>query len=191
MSQPRDTQPRPGDALLIIDVQNDFLPGGSLAVPDGDAIIVPLNSVIATFQEAGLPIFATRDWHPANHCSFLENGGSWPVHCVRGTAGAAFAPTLALPSDTVIISKDVQPAINSYSGFAETSLQEQLRSQRIVRLFVGGLATDYCVLNTVKDALAAGFQVLVIEETIRAVNVHPDDGPRAIATMRDLGARLI
>jgi len=191
MSQPRDTQPRPGDALLIIDVQNDFLPGGSLAVPDGDAIIVPLNSVIARFQEAGLPIFATRDWHPANHCSFLENGGTWPVHCVRGTAGAAFAPTLALPSDTVIISKDVQTETNSYSGFAETSLQEQLRSQRIVRLFVGGLATDYCVLNTVKDALAAGFQVLVIEETIRAVNVHPDDGPRAIATMRDLGARLI
>ena len=191
MSQPRDTKPRPGDALLIIDVQNDFLPGGSLAVPDGDAIIVPLNSVIARFQEAGLPIFATRDWHPANHCSFLENGGTWPVHCVRGTAGAAFAPTLALPSDTVIISKDVQTETNSYSGFAETSLQEQLRSQRIVRLFVGGLATDYCVLNTVKDALAAGFQVLVIEETIRAVNVHPDDGPRAIATMRDLGARLI
>ncbi len=191
MSQARDTQPRPGDALLIIDVQNDFLPGGSLAVPDGDAIIVPLNSMIATFQAAGLPIYATRDWHPANHCSFLENGGSWPVHCVRGTAGAAFAPTLALPSDTVIISKDVQPAINSYSGFAETALQEQLRSQQIVRLFVGGLATDYCVLNTVKDALAAGFQVLVIEQAIRAVNVHPEDGPRAIATMRDLGARLI
>ena len=191
MSQPRDTKPRPGDALLIIDVQNDFLPGGSLAVPDGDAIIVPLNSVIARFQEAGLPIFATRDWHPANHCSFIDNGGTWPVHCVRGTAGAVFTPALALPSNTVIISKDVEPETNSYSGFAETTLQEQLRRQQIVRLFVGGLATDYCVLNTVKDALAAGFQVLVIEEAIRAVNVHPEDGLRAIAVMRDLGARLI
>ncbi len=180
----------PGDALLIVDVQNDFLPGGSLAVPDGDAVIAPLNHSIELFRRAGLPVFATRDWHPPDHCSFQARGGTWPPHCVAGSDGAAFAPDLQLPDDTVVISKATRPDKDAYSGFEDTDLAERLRAAGVKRLFVGGLATDYCVLNTVKDALQEGFEVVVLEDAIRAVNVQPDDGARAIAEMKQRGARF-
>ncbi len=181
----------PGDALIIVDVQNDFLPGGSLAVPEGDRVVPVLNRYIELFHSRGLPIYATRDWHPADHCSFEAQGGIWPPHCVAGTEGAAFAPDLRLPEDAVIVSKATTADKDAYSGFEGTDLAQRLRAQHVQRVFVGGLATDYCVLNTVRDALAAGFQVRVLRGAIRAVNVKPGDGQRAEAEMTELGARFV
>ncbi|HHH45403.1 MAG TPA: nicotinamidase [Thiotrichales bacterium] len=188
-----DTAPRlqPGDALVIVDVQNDFLPGGQLPVPEGDAVIRPLNAWIRAFRAADLPIVATRDWHPADHCSFQARGGPWPPHCVAGTPGAEFAPGLRLPEDVIVISKATSPDRDAYSGFEGTDLAERLRELGVKRLFVGGLATDYCVLNTVLDALKEGFETLVITDAIRAVNVNPDDGDKALERMRNAGARFV
>jgi nicotinamidase/pyrazinamidase len=180
--------PQPGDALLIVDVQNDFLPGGGLAVPDGNAVIPVLNRYIRLFTERGLPVFATRDWHPSNHISFKARGGVWPPHCVAGTQGAAFASNLQLPADAHIISKAARPEQDAYSGFQGTDLTGKLKKLKVGRLWVGGLATDYCVLNTVLDARSQSFEVLVLGDAIRAVNVHPDDGAKAIQKMREHGA---
>jgi nicotinamidase/pyrazinamidase len=179
-----------GDALIIVDVQNDFLPGGALAVPDGDAVLPLLNSYIAAFQKHELPIYATRDWHTPDHCSFQAQGGIWPPHCVAGTLGADFAPQLKLPEadQFVIISKATQPDKDAYSGFQETDLAEWLHKERVRRLFIGGLATDYCVLNTVRDALTHGFKVILLEDAIRPVNRQPDDGVKAIQEMHQRGA---
>ena len=177
-----------GDALVVVDVQNDFLPGGALAVPTGDAVIEPLNTWIARFRAAGLPVVATRDWHPPNHCSFREQGGPWPAHCVADTPGAAFAADLHLPDDAWIVSKATEPDREAYSGFEGTDLAERLKDAGVRRLFIGGLATDYCVLNTVKDALANGFAVYLLSDAIRAVNVNPGDGDRAITDMTAAGA---
>ncbi len=179
---------QPGDALIVVDVQKDFLPGGALAVPEGDAVIAPLNAWIARFRAAGLPVIATRDWHPPNHCSFREQGGPWPVHCVADTPGAAFADDLQLPEDAWIVSKATEAEREAYSGFQDTDLAERLKAAGVRRLFVGGLATDYCVRNTVKDALANGFTVFLLTDAIRAVNVNPGDGDRAIAEMTAAGA---
>lgn len=184
-------EPVPGDALILVDVQNDFLPGGRLAVPDGDAVIPPLNAWIRRFRARGLPVFATRDWHPPDHCSFREQGGPWPPHCVAGTPGADFAPGLELPPEVVVISKATTPEKDAYSGFEGTDLAERLRERSVRRVFVGGLATDYCVLNTVLDALKAGFEAWVIKDAVRAVDVQPGDGERALERMRQAGAREI
>lgn len=180
----------PGDALIIVDVQNDFLPGGALAVPDGDAVLPLLNSYIAAFQKHELPIYATRDWHTPDHCSFQAQGGIWPPHCVAGTLGADFAPQLKLPEadQFVIISKATQPDKDAYSGFEGTDLAEWLHKEKVQRLFIGGLATDYCVLNTVRDALTHGFKVILLEDAIRAVNRQPDDGVKAVQEMHQRGA---
>ena len=159
------------DVLLIVDVQNDFLPGGSLAVPRGDEIIPVLNRYIEAFNAAGRPVFATRDWHPADHCSFKTQGGSWPSHCVSGTHGAAFVPALALPASAVIISKATERDRDAYSGFDGTELEAKLRQIGALRLFVGGLATDYCVVDTVRDARRLGFEVMLLTNAIRAVDV--------------------
>lgn len=176
------------DALLLVDVQNDFLPGGSLAVPSGNKIIPALNRYIEAFSKASLPIYATRDWHPADHCSFMAQGGIWPPHCIAGSPGAAFAPALKLPADATIISKAANREMDAYSGFEGTDLEQRLRLAGVSRLFTGGLATDYCVLNTVKDGLSKGFDVLLLLDGIRAVNLKPDDGQRAIDEMTTLGA---
>jgi nicotinamidase/pyrazinamidase len=178
----------PGDALLIVDVQNDFLPGGALAVPRGDTVIPALNRYLERFKSKGLPIYATRDWHPPNHCSFKEQGGLWPAHCVAESWGARFAEDLNLPPDTVIISKATTAEQEAYSGFAGTDLAERLRSVHVQRLFIGGLATDYCVLNTVEDALAAGSQVFLLVDAISAIDARPGDGERACEEMRLQGA---
>ncbi len=180
---------RSGDALIVVDVQNDFLPGGSLAVPDGDAVVPILNRYAATFAASRLPVYATRDWHPANHCSFKAQGGPWPPHCVADTNGAAFAPGLRLPAQATVISKATTVDKDAYSGFESTDLDTRLRAQDVKRLFVGGLATDYCVLNTVRDARKLGYDVLLLTDAIRAVNIKPDDGQRAEDEMRRLGAK--
>ena len=180
--------PTAADALIIVDVQNDFLPGGQLAVRDGDAVIPVLNRYVTSFVAANAPIFATRDWHPADHCSFRGQGGPWPPHCIANTPGAAFAAGLSLPAGTRVISKATHPEKDAYSGFEGTDLAEYLRDLGVRRVFVGGLATDYCVLNTVKDAVAAGFEVILLTDAIRAVNVQPDDGERALAEMARAGA---
>lgn len=184
--------PRDGDALIVVDVQNDFLPGGRLAVPDGDAVVPVLNHYLALFAERGLPVFATRDWHTADHCSFREQGGPWPLHCVAGSDGAAFAAGLQLPPGRhAVITKADQPDRDAYSGFGGTDLAERLRAAGVRRLFIGGLATDYCVLNTVRDALSEGFEVLLLTDAVRAVDVQPGDGDRAVADMRTRGARPV
>lgn len=179
------------DALLIVDVQNDFLPGGALAVPGGDAVIAPLNRWIERFRAAGRPIIASRDWHPADHCSFASQGGPWPPHCIAGSAGARFAAALALPEDTWVISKATTQDEEAYSAFAGTDLDARLRARGIRRLFVGGLATDYCVKNTVLDALRLGYAVQLLADAIRAVEVRPGDGARALAEMEAAGAEAL
>jgi nicotinamidase/pyrazinamidase len=180
-----------GDALIAVDVQNDFLPGGNLAVPQGDAVVPALNRYLAAFAAHALPVFATRDWHPPNHCSFAAQGGIWAPHCVAATRGAEFAGGLALPRTTVIVSKAAAPESDAYSGFGGTDLAARLRSGGVTRLFIGGLATDYCVLNTVLDALAEGFEVLLLADAIRAVDVKPGDGVCALDEMQRLGARAL
>jgi nicotinamidase/pyrazinamidase len=183
--------PKPGDALLIVDVQNDFLPGGSLAVPHGDEVVAVLNRYLKSFISQNLPVYATRDWHPVHHCSFRTQGGPWPPHCVADTRGAQFAAALQLPPAAVIISKATTEKQDAYSGFECTSLDQQLRAANVRRLFIGGLATDYCVLNTVRDALQLGYEVLLLGDAIRAVDVQPGDGLRAEEEMIKLGARSI
>ena len=181
----------PGAALIVVDVQNDFLPGGSLAVPDGDAVVPVLNRYLSRFAARELPVYATRDWHPANHCSFKARGGPWPPHCVAETHGAQFAAGLKFPSGTFVISKATQPDKDAYSGFEGTDLDARLRARKIKRLFIGGLATDYCVLNTVRDARRLDYDVYLLADAIRAVNINPDDGPKAEVEMQHLGAKPI
>lgn len=176
------------DALVIVDVQNDFLPGGNLAVPSGDAVVPVLNHAIALFARQSLPIYATRDWHPANHCSFRPQGGMWPPHCIAGSKGADFAAPLKLPHTAIIVSKATTPEKDTYSGFEGTDLASRLHAHGIERLFVGGLATDYCVLNTVKDALSRGFKVALLLDAMRAVDLHAGDGQAAIEEMIKQGA---
>lgn len=184
----RPFTPGRGDALLLVDVQNDFLPGGALAVPGGDAVIAPLNHAIEVFARAHLPVFATRDWHPPDHCSFRARGGPWPPHCVRDTVGAELAPALRLPQAAVVVPKATTPDDEAYSGFAGTHLESMLREAGVVRLFVGGLATDYCVLQTVLDARRLGFDAVVLGDAVRAVDAAPGDGERALQRMRGAGA---
>ncbi len=178
----------PGDGLLIVDVQNDFLPGGALGVTRGDEVVPVLNLYMAAFNMRGLPIFASRDWHPAKHCSFREQGGIWPVHCVVGTKGAEFHPDFHLAPSTIVISKATEPKKEAYSAFQGTTLDEHLRETGAQRLFIGGLATDYCVLITVRDAIKRGYAVCLLMDGIRAVNLKPDDGRKAEEEMIRLGA---
>ena len=188
-ADPPAVAPGPGDALVIVDVQGDFVTG-SLAVPGGAEVIAPLNRAAAAFAARGLPVIATRDWHPDDHMSFHEHGGPWPPHCVAGTPGADSAEGLELPAGTTIVEKADTAAVDAYSAFQGTGLADDLRARGIRRLVVGGLATDYCVLNTVTDAIAEGFDVVVLDDAIRAVEVEPGDGDRAEDAMRRAGARF-
>ena len=166
---------RAGDALLLVDVQRDFCPGGALAVPGGDTIVPVLNRWIAAAEAAGVPVFATRDWHPPDHVSFEAQGGPWPPHCVAGTEGAAFHPGLALPDDAVIVSKATEPEAEAYSGFDGTDLAAALRELGVRRLWVGGLATDYCVRASALDAAEAGFEVALIPGGHRGIAENTSD----------------
>jgi nicotinamidase/pyrazinamidase len=179
---------RAHDALLIVDVQRDFLPGGALAVPAGDEVVTVLNRYIALATRAGVPVYASRDWHPQGHVSFHVRGGPWPVHCVADSAGAAFAANLELPSDAIVVSKATTSDQDAYSAFAGTDLATALRAHGVTRLWIGGLATDYCVLNTVLDARREHFAVLFLEDASRPVEVRPGDGAQAVERMREAGA---
>ena len=173
------------DALVLVDVQNDFCPGGALPVPDGDRVVPVLNSLL---RQGGLLAVATRDWHPADHCSFAAQGGPWPVHCVAGTPGAAFHPDLDLGRiEHIITNKATTRDEEAYSGFQGTDLAAFLRGRGIKRIFVGGLATDYCVKATALDGRKDGLEVYLLTDAIRAVNVQPGDGGRAVAEMRAAG----
>lgn len=178
-------------ALVIVDLQNDFCPGGSLAVRDGDQVVPVANRLINRFQRAGLPVFATRDWHPANHSSFEAQGGPWPPHCVQGTEGARFHPGLRLPETATIISKATTEKRDAYSGFDGTDLASRLKDIGVERIVVCGLATDYCVKATALDGISQGFDVSVVVEGIRGVNVRPDDSEKAIDQMNSAGAAVI
>jgi nicotinamidase/pyrazinamidase len=177
-------------ALIVVDVQNDFCPGGSLAVPEGDKVVPPLNKLIEEFLERGDPVFKTRDWHPPKTKHFAAFGGAWPVHCVQGTKGAEFHRDLIDDIHIRVISKGLGDE-DAYSGFDGTDLALQLRRLGIEEVWVGGLATDYCVKNTVLDALKEGFRVKAVRDAMRPVEVNPGDGERAISEMRSAGAEMI
>ena len=175
------------DAFIIVDVQNDFCPGGALAVPHGDQVIPAINQLLAYPWLA----VATKDWHPAHHCSFQAQGGPWPPHCVQGTPGAELHPALDASNIQVIITKGSRPERDAYSGFDGTDLARILRDRGVRRVVVCGLATDYCVSATARDALKEGFEVLVPEDAIRGVEVSPGDSQRAVETLKKAGARFI
>jgi nicotinamidase/pyrazinamidase len=175
-------------ALLVVDVQRDFCPRGALPVKEGDRVVEPLNRIIATFTKNQLPIFFTRDWHPKNHCSFKERGGPWPQHCVQNTFGAEFQPPLLVPKEAVIISKGTEPDREAYSGFEGTNLATILNGIGVSRLFIGGLATDYCVKNTVLDALKNDYEVTLLKDCVKGVNAKPNDSLRAVRDMKAAGA---
>lgn len=170
-------------ALIAVDVQHDFMPGGALAVADGDQVVQPL---LAAADQSQLMI-ASRDWHPDDHCSFHEQGGPWPVHCVAHTYGAALDPLIEERADKIISKADTS-AVDAYSAFQGTDLTEYLRTHRVTHLLIGGLATDYCVKATVLDAIAAGFSVTVLLDASRAVNAEPGDEAQAIKEMSEAGA---
>lgn len=176
------------DALLLADIQNDFLPGGRLGIIDGDAVIPILLNYVRLFQAHNLPIFLTRDWHPPDHCSFKPQGGPWPVHCVAGSPGSLPPSSFPTPASAVIIYKAIDRDREAYSAFHHTALDRHLRALAVRRLFIGGLATDYCVLNSVKDARMGGYDVCLLVDGIKAVNLHPDDGRLAEEEMIRLGA---
>jgi nicotinamidase/pyrazinamidase len=176
-------------ALIVVDVQNDFCPGGALAVKEGDKVIPPLNALVDAFTASNLPVCFTRDWHPPDHCSFKENGGPWPSHCVRNTTGAEFHPDLRVPDNALVVSKATEPDEEAYSGFQGTDLSSTLKSMGVTELFVGGLATDYCVKNTVGDALREGFLVNVLTDCVRGVNLKRTDSAKALRWMKVRGAK--
>ncbi len=178
-------------ALIVVDVQRDFCPGGSLAVKNGDEIVPRLNQVISAFGRSGAPVFFTRDWHPPHHISFKERGGRWPPHCVQGTPGAEFHPDLQVPHGASVISKGDDPNKDAYSGFQGTDLEARLNARGVERVMIGGLATDYCVKESALDAMRAGFGVYLIEDCIMPVDVDPGDGRRALEQLVESGARLI
>jgi nicotinamidase/pyrazinamidase len=185
---PRAPQPDKHSALLIGDVQVDFCPGGALAVPGADQIISVINEAVRLFHARRFPLLAVRDWHPPNHCSFKDQGGPWPPHCVQMTRGAQFHPDLVLPPGTVVVSKATDPKREAYSAFEGTTLEDRLREVDATRLYVTGLATDYCVRQTVLDARRIGLQVVVLEDAIRGIDATPGDSTRAIGEMRAAGA---
>jgi nicotinamidase/pyrazinamidase len=175
------------DALIVVDVQNDFCPGGALPVPDGDAVVGPVNALA---HDTDL-VIATRDWHPSDHGSFAERGGTWPVHCVRDTPGAQLHDGIAVDRIDVVIDKGQSAEREGYSGFEDTALEQLLRERGIDTVHVVGLALDYCVKATALDAKRAGFDVVVHRGATRAVDVAAGDGERAVAELRRAGVDVV
>jgi nicotinamidase/pyrazinamidase len=176
----------PADALIVVDVQNDFCAGGALAVPGAEGILDNVNRLLPRFQH----VLATKDWHPANHSSFKEQGGPWPPHCVEDTPGAEFHPALESPLIEKTFHKGSDVAAPGYSGFEGTDLAEELRSRGVRRVFTCGLATDYCVKETTVAAREAGFQAVAVTDAMSAVNASPGDGERALEEMRAAGTEM-
>lgn len=179
---------RKGDALLVVDVQNDFCPGGSLAVDEGDRVVPILNEWMDAAARKGIPVYASRDWHPSRHPSFTEYGGDWPPHCIQDTSGAAFHPDLRLPASTLIVSKGARFDKDQYSALDETGLGSHLAAEGIARLIVGGLAEDVCVLATVLDARKEGFDVVLLAGATRPA--IPRNAEEARKKMRDAGVQF-
>ena len=178
-------------ALLVVDVQTDFCKGGSLAIDGADEVIPRLNEVIDTFRMAMLPIFFTRDWHPSNHISFSTRGGAWPPHCIKGSQGATFHSKLVVPPSAVVIDKGTEPDYEAYSGFQGTDLEKRLEEKRIDEVFIGGLATDYCVKQTALDALKYGLRVIVLVDCIKGVDLRVGDSKRVLQEIAAKGVKLI
>ena len=178
-----------GDVLLITDVQKDFLPGGALPIDSGNEIIPVLNEYIRNFNAAKAHVLASRDWHPKDHVSFNTKGGPWPPHCIKETNGAKFSSNLKLPEHTLVISKATDPTHESYSAFDGTILANELKRLCAKRLFIGGLATDYCIVNTVLDARKLGLETVVLMDATLGINVNPGDVDSAIKTMVTNGAQ--
>ncbi len=174
------------DALIVVDVQNDFCPGGALAVPAGDEVVDVINGVMPYFSY----VVATQDFHPPGHSSFTEQGGPWPVHCVQATTGAELHPELQQETIDEVVQKGTDPRTDGYSGFTGTDLADRLRSRGIKRVFVAGLATDYCVRSTTIEAIENGFDAVVLADAIRAVDVNAGDGDAAVGDMRKAGAAI-
>jgi len=179
------------DALIIADIQKDFLPGGALPIKEGDQIIPVLNEYTKMFNKASAKIIASRDWHPPKHISFTEQGGPWPPHCIHETEGAKFSPALKLPEGTTIVSKATDSGKEAYSVFDETGLGDQIKSWGVKRIFIGGLATDYCIVNSVLDARKMGFAVVVLVDATRGINMNPGDVDKALKTMSQASAAQV
>jgi nicotinamidase/pyrazinamidase len=175
------------DALIVVDPQNDFCPGGSLAVPGGDEIFDAVNAAMPRFRH----VLATQDWHPADHHYFQAFGGPWPYHCLQDTPGAAFHPRLQQTRIQETVQKGTDPRLDGYSGFAGTDLAERLHRRGVRRVFIAGLATDYCVKATAIEAVQAGFETYVLADAIRPVELQPGDGERALRAMVEAGVHLI
>jgi nicotinamidase/pyrazinamidase len=187
--------PEPDSALVIVDVQNDFCPGGSLAVAGGDEVVPVLNAYAEAFAQAGALVVADRDYHPGRTTHFVQFGGAWPAHCVQGTRGAEYHPDLHLPPETVHVIKGMGAEEDAYSVFqgreqTGRAFADLLAARGVRKLYVGGLATDYCVRHTVLDGLKAGYEVVVLTDACRGVNVQPGDADRALDEMRTAGAVL-
>jgi nicotinamidase/pyrazinamidase len=176
---------QPGDALIVVDVQRDFCPGGALPIENGDAVVPVLNRWIDQARRLGIPVIASRDWHPQRHLSFKPEGGEWPVHCVQGTPGAAFHPDLDLPPDAEIVTKGDRTDRDQYSAFDATGLAEELRRHGVKRVFVGGLAEDVCVRATALDAVKSGLATHLIAGATKPVT--PAGGKAAVKAMREAG----
>jgi nicotinamidase/pyrazinamidase len=182
-----------GDGLLLVDPQNDFCPGGSLPVADGDAVIPVLNAWAAAAERAGVPVFVSRDWHPARTTHFKNSGGVWPAHCVMGTRGAEFHPDLRVPHSAIVVSKGMGEAEDAYSAYqarddAGVLLATLLKQHEVRHLYLMGLATDYCVKASALDGLADAFRITLVLAGVRAVNLQPQDGEQALEEMRAAGA---
>jgi nicotinamidase/pyrazinamidase len=175
------------DALIVVDVQNDFCPGGALAVPEGDAVVEPINRLIDRYPV----VVATRDWHPPDHHSFREQGGPWPPHCVQGTAGAELHPDLNAARIDAVVDAGYEPGLEGYSGFEETDLDDELRQRDVDVVHVAGLALDYCVRATALDARKKGFEVVLHRGATRAINVTPGDDERAVQELREAGVQVV
>lgn len=178
-------------ALIVVDVQNDFCPGGSLAVSHGDEVVAPLNKLMKEFLDRDEPVYKTRDWHPEKTKHFAMYGGTWPIHCVQNTHGADFHPGLLDDPRVTVISKGFDERADGYSGFDGTQLAQLLRDEGVEEIWVGGLATDYCVKETVLDGVRNGFTVKALADAMRPVNVNSEDGRKAIEEMRDAGAEIV
>jgi nicotinamidase/pyrazinamidase len=175
------------DGLIVVDVQNDFCPGGALPVPEGDEVVAPINRLM---EEIPFTV-ATRDWHPPDHSSFVTEGGPWPVHCVQETGGAQLHPKLHTSQIDAVVDAGQGREDDGYSGFEKTDLERLLRDREVETVHIGGLALDYCVRATALDARRAGFNVVLHRDATRAIDANPGDGERALEELREAGVEIV